>query len=522
MSDTATLAPPIRVLIAALGGEGGGVLASWLRAAAIAEGHFVQGTSVPGVAQRTGATTYYMEIIPGGGRRHHTTQAPVLALNATPGEVDLVVASELLEAARAMSAGFVTPDRTCLIASTGRVYTVDEKAAAGDGRLDPARLVDAITTTSRTSAVRDYSKAAREIGCPISPVLLGAIAAAGVLPMTDAAYRTAIETEGKAVARNLRGFDAGFEIARRSEIAASETGQPALERAGESRDEPRLASLPAQARDTVATAMGRLCDYQDRDFAEAYLQTVLRFAQLPQATPVFVEEFARQLALRSSVEDVIRVAQVKLRDARLARVRAEAKADRNDLVDIVEYLKPGREEICGLLPPRLGLWLEHRLSPRHAFAMTIRTTRLSGYLRLKALASLRRWRRGTLRFAREEAWRRDWLALVERAHREDPEIALAIVALAGLVRGYGGTYARGAANYARIVREIVEPMLAGSRPHPLLGDALLQARIAASKDPEGGALEQTLAAIAAAARASPVGTEPGPDRRAEVAPVAAL
>ena len=58
-------AKPITLLIAALGGEGGGVLASWLHAAAIAGGHFVQGTSIPGVAQRTGATTYYLEIVPG-------------------------------------------------------------------------------------------------------------------------------------------------------------------------------------------------------------------------------------------------------------------------------------------------------------------------------------------------------------------------------------------------------------------------------------------------------------------------
>ena len=37
-------AKPITVLIAALGGEGGGVLASWLHRSAIAAGHFVQGT----------------------------------------------------------------------------------------------------------------------------------------------------------------------------------------------------------------------------------------------------------------------------------------------------------------------------------------------------------------------------------------------------------------------------------------------------------------------------------------------
>ena len=48
---------PLTVLIAALGGEGGGVLADWIVQSALAEDYPVQATSVPGVAQRSGATT---------------------------------------------------------------------------------------------------------------------------------------------------------------------------------------------------------------------------------------------------------------------------------------------------------------------------------------------------------------------------------------------------------------------------------------------------------------------------------
>jgi indolepyruvate ferredoxin oxidoreductase beta subunit len=66
---------PITILIAALGGEGGGVLTNWIVAAATDLGFPVQSTSIPGVAQRTGATTYYIEILPTpwselGGHRH--------------------------------------------------------------------------------------------------------------------------------------------------------------------------------------------------------------------------------------------------------------------------------------------------------------------------------------------------------------------------------------------------------------------------------------------------------------------
>jgi len=130
---------PFTILVAALGGEGGGVLAEWLVDAATASGYPVQSTSIPGVAQRTGATTYYVEIYPVtvdrlAGRR------PVLALTPSPGNVDAMLASEFIEAGRAIQNGYVSPDRTTLVASTHRVYTVAEKSALGDGRFDESKL----------------------------------------------------------------------------------------------------------------------------------------------------------------------------------------------------------------------------------------------------------------------------------------------------------------------------------------------------------------------------------------------
>ena len=134
---------PISVLIAALGGEGGGVLTDWIVAAAARAGFPVQSTSIPGVAQRTGATTYYVEILPIHAPSP-TKGRPVLALTPGVGDVDIVISSELLEAGRAISAGFVTPDRTLMIASTSRAYLVVEKMAMGDGRYDSARLIKAV------------------------------------------------------------------------------------------------------------------------------------------------------------------------------------------------------------------------------------------------------------------------------------------------------------------------------------------------------------------------------------------
>jgi len=199
--------------------------------------------------------------------------------------------------------------------------------------------------------------------------------------------------------------------------------------------------------------------------------------------------------VRMSVEDVIRVAQLKLRQARLARVAHEAKARAGDIVDVTEYLKPGPEEIFGLLPPRLGRWASARVRRDRAWPLKVTTTRLSGFLRLKALAGLRRWRPRTLRFAEEEAWVERWLGLVERTLAADPAAAREVVATATLVRGYADTYKRGLANWSSIMDGVVEPMLAGKLPRTHFADAVLQARLAATKDPEGEALAETIAAI---------------------------
>jgi indolepyruvate ferredoxin oxidoreductase, beta subunit len=135
MSETGR---PLTFLIAALGGEGGGVLTGWIIAAAASQDLPVQSTSIPGVAQRTGATTYYIEIFPRPWRELDGKR-PVMALSPGIGDVDVVVASELLEAARTVAAGFVTPDRTLAIASTHRHGSHGPQRGRHDQRGDARR-----------------------------------------------------------------------------------------------------------------------------------------------------------------------------------------------------------------------------------------------------------------------------------------------------------------------------------------------------------------------------------------------
>src|ERR1700733_8078258 len=163
----APAAKAITIAIVAMGGEGGGVLADWLVDLAEHSGYCAQNTSVPGVAQRTGSTVYYIEIFPEAAVQA-AGKDPVLALMPVPGELDVVLASELMEAGRAVQRGFVTANRTTLIASSERVYSMTEKTAIADGQVDEAKLIAAGKAAAKKFVSGDFANIARESGSVIS------------------------------------------------------------------------------------------------------------------------------------------------------------------------------------------------------------------------------------------------------------------------------------------------------------------------------------------------------------------
>ena len=360
MTDTITYegrelpARPITVLVAALGGEGGGVLADWLVAAATAAGYPVQSTSIPGVAQRTGATTYYVEVYP-AKREALDGRRPVLALTPSPGNVDLMVASELVEAGRAMQNGFVSPERTTLVASTHRIYTVAEKMAMGDGRADTDRIVKAAGELAQRTVLFDMADATARAGTVISAVMFGAIAGANVLPLSRAECEEAIRRGGKGVDASLRGFALGYAHATGEAAAPS----PAELKAWRTNPAERVRSaFPGETHRILEEGVARTTDYQDAAYATLYLDRLEPIAKLDRdngggATGFkLTNETGRFLALWMCYEDVIRVADLKSRRSRFERVRAEVQAKPGEPVHIVEYLKPGVEEVAAVLPPR--------------------------------------------------------------------------------------------------------------------------------------------------------------------------
>ncbi len=493
---------PVTLLIAALGGEGGGVLTNWIVGAAQQSGLPVQSTSIPGVAQRTGATTYYIEILPTpwselGGRR------PVLSLVPGIGDIDVAVASELLEAGRAIAAGFVSRQRTTLIASTHRTYTITERAAMCDGRIDPGRLIRAVEEAAQSHVLFDMEAVARQMGSALNAVLLGAIAGSGRLPLPRERLEAAIRAEGKAVDANLRGFAAGIDLLRRPPAApaaaagkqprASVSGLAALERAA-------AETMPAQALDVICEGLRRLAHYQDLRYARLYFDRLaaIRDADADaRANGRLLRETARHLAVRMSFEDVIRVAQAKIEPARLRRIRAELGLGVDTPLTVAEFLKPGVEELCSILPPALARPILRQAARRGwlgnlHWGMEVRSTSVSGFLRLRLLASLRRWRPRSHRYLEEQTQIEAWLQLIVAAAAPAAELAIEIAECARLIKGYGETHARGLANYRMIEARIVRPALAGAYPAALAADAVAAARVAALGDPEGERLRRTL------------------------------
>ena len=467
---------PITILIAALGGEGGGVMADWLMEAATQTGYPAQATSIPGVAQRTGATTYYLEIF-SVERNALNGKEPVLSLTPSPGNVDVMVASELIEAGRAMLNGFVSPERTTLIASTHRIYATVEKMQMADGRFDSDRVLEAAGELAKRAVLFDMRRLAQESGTVINAVLFGAMAGSGVLPLSREACEQAIRRGGRGAEASLRGFAAGYEIAARERPAPA--AEPAPKRA-------------TDLQEILNLSFERLSDYQGERYVELYRKRMEPFLK---SDAKLAAEVARHLALWMAYEDIIRVADLKTRASRFERVRKEAGAKPGEPVVVIDYLKPGVEEFASVLPHSLGkklvAWAERRGKlDAYNIGMHIRTSGLLGFLLVRSLACLRPLRPMSYRYKEEQQLIERWLALVAEAAKRDIGLAREIAECARLIKGYGETHRRGKANFLAILDALVEnPATADAREQAA---AIRKAREAALADPDGQALGRQL------------------------------
>jgi indolepyruvate ferredoxin oxidoreductase, beta subunit len=512
---TATLnaVSPVTILIAALGGEGGGVLAEWLVDTARLAGYPVQSTSIPGVAQRTGATTYYVEVYPEPVTALQGC-TPILSLLPVPGCIDLLVASELLEAVRTVQAGMVSSDRTMLVTSTSRTLTTAEKMPLGDGRFDVGLLQDVARSHSRLLVAFDMERLAREAGTAPSAVMFGAIAASGVLPFARDHYEATLRQSERGADASLRGFALAWDAVRRAEGVAAARAAAATPASAFSTASPRASSslpphpadeaLPEAARNLGRLGYDRLIDFQDRAYGNLYLDRLRRIvAAEVKSNPHEAHEFAltretaRFLALWMAFDDIVRVADLKVRASRFARVRREVAADPGDVVRIVDHFKPGVPELVALLPYVLGAPLDawDRRRQRNgkaplAMALHLRTDTVAGFLALRALAGLRWLRRRGTRFAEEQGHIERWLGAIESMATTDLTCAYEIALCGRLVKGYGSTNERGKRNLAHIVDHLATGGTFATVAERAA--AIRQAREAALADEGGRALDRAL------------------------------
>jgi indolepyruvate ferredoxin oxidoreductase, beta subunit len=503
MPAPAALDAVIKVAILAVGGQGGGVLTGWIEDVARAGGYVAQATSVAGVSQRTGATIYYIEM----ARARADGRVPVFALKPAAGDVDVMIAAEMMEAGRAILRGFVTPDRTVLIASTHRALAVSEKMAPGDGIASSDEVLAAAEVAARAVVVADFEAVAVRCGSVISASLLGALAGSGALPFDRAAYESAVRAGGKGVEGSLRAFAAAYEVARGGVV--SPPAMPAVPQVpmvqGPARMmaewrglEERVAALPVAVAEMALPGLRKVVGFQDAGYGAEYLDRVEGVLLRDDAARghILTREAAKYIANAMAYDDVIRVADLKTRATRFDRIRAEMGASEAHLLHLTEFFHPRAEEIAGLLPARMGArvaaspkWMA-RLDRWFNKGRRLRSDGLWAFGMLYLVGGLRFWRRRTLRHAQERAHLERWLGVATGYMPDRYDLAVEVIRCRRLVKGYSDTHARGLSKFDLVMQGVA---LVAARADG--ADWVRRLREAALADEEGKALDGALMTI---------------------------
>jgi indolepyruvate ferredoxin oxidoreductase beta subunit len=494
----------IKLAVMAVGGQGGGVLTGWLEDLARANGYAAQATSVAGVAQRTGATVYYVEMAP----EAPAAGAPVFSLMPAAGDVDIMIASEMMEAGRAIIRGFVTPDRTILIASTHRALAVSEKTAPGNGIADSDEVLAAAGIAARRVIAADFDRVAVETGSVISASLFGALAGSGALPFPREAFEAAIRASGKGVDGSLRAFAAAFEVAGAGGAqtepvtpprpATPAVRGPAAAMAAWNALTARAAAYPPPVAEMALAGLRKVVDFQDPAYGADYLSRLdgVLAVDDPARGHVLTREAAKHVANAMAYDDVIRVADLKTRGRRFDRIRAEMGVGEGQVLRLTEFLHPRAEEIAGLLPAGIGARVE--ADPRWMARFThwfdrsrrMRSDGLRAFLALYLLGGLRGWRRKTLRHAREVEHLGRWLSTALAYRVADYDLAVEVLRCRRLIKGYSDTHARGLSKFDRVLAATA--LVAGRDD---AADWCRRLREAALKDEDGKALDGAVETI---------------------------
>jgi indolepyruvate ferredoxin oxidoreductase beta subunit len=248
----------------------------------------------------------------------------------------------------------------------------------------------------------------------------------------------------------------------------------------------------------------RLTDYQDPAYAGEYLDRLAELYTLDQrhdgATTgfAFTIAAAKYVAVAMAYDDVIRVADLKVRAARFDRLRAEMDVREGQILYPTEYMHPRMDEVCGTLPRGLGRWIESRPGLFKALdrvvnrGRRVRTGTLFWFAGLYIVSSMRTRRRGSLRHGREMQHMQAWLDAATTTIEPNYDLAVEVLACRRLVKGYSDTHARGLSKFDRVMSALPTLTARGDG-----ADWLRRLRQAALLDENGTALDGALKTVAA-------------------------
>jgi indolepyruvate ferredoxin oxidoreductase beta subunit len=221
--------------------------------------------------------------------------------------------------------------------------------------------------------------------------------------------------------------------------------------------------FPAEARPLLFAGVKKLTDFQDPEYAADYLDRMLKLLALDKKVGgedkgfAFTTQAAKYLANAMAYDDVIRVADLKVRESRFERVRKEVGARDDQLVYMTEYMHPRMEEVCGTMPKAMGLYIENRpklfarLDRMVNKGRRVKTGTVFWFLGLYMVSALRGRRRGTLRHMREmehlDAWMKQATSLASINYR----LAVEVLNNRRLVKGYSDTHSRGLSKFDRVM-----------------------------------------------------------------------
>jgi len=514
MTDSKT--QTTNIVIAALGGEGGGTLASWIEDVAYNAGWFAQTTSIAGVAQRTGATIYYIELFPG---RTDSTAQPILSMFPAAGDIDIAISSEIAEAGRLIQRGFCSKDKTTLVASNHHVFGITEKMVLGDGGIDPIEITKVAQQQCKKLVSFDMRELSEQNDTVISASLFGALAGSKALPFAKSEFEAVISASGKMVDNNLGAFNASYNKAIAPSLtveASSNNAANAMTAYTESAQQEASAQpfvlptattqygtqllscieehFPASCHEFLCLGVEKLLDYQDPEYAQKYLDKVKEISTLDDGSQDYLltRETARHLALWMSYEDTARVAQIKTKAARQDKIRDEVKAEPNQLLHITEFFAPRLEELCQPLPAGLARKILasptcRKLAAPFTKGKRLRTDTIFSFTLLRMMAFTSKWRRSSYSYADEHRMIDNWLEQIKSYAASDLSAAIEITKCARIVKGYGKTRERGTEQIAQIMELCASKGLTASEINSLAAAAL--------DDDVGESFYQRIAAI---------------------------